>query len=75
MDQSPLTKKYNWDSPLDALSQAVDMEKQVTQRIKRIIDYCSAAEDHHVSFLLILLFLLLLLFLLTDGCADRWLIG
>lgn len=46
---SPLTKKYNWDSPLDALSQAVDMEKQVTQRIKRIIDYCSAAEDHHVA--------------------------
>merc|ERR1711874_902058 len=35
--------------PLHALSQAVDMEKDVTRRIKNIIDYCSAAEDHHAA--------------------------
>merc|ERR1711946_61445 len=34
---------------LAPLSQAVDMEKDVTRRIKNIIDYCSAAEDHHAA--------------------------
>ena len=47
--QEPLNQKYKWDSPLEALKQALDMEKDVTRRIKSIIDYCSAAEDHHVS--------------------------
>jgi len=46
---APLNDKYRWDSPLHALSQAVDMEKDVTRRIKNIIDYCSAAEDHHAA--------------------------
>jgi len=45
----PLNQKYKWDSPLEALKQALDMEKDVTRRIKSIIDYCSAAEDHHLA--------------------------
>ena len=31
-----------------ALRQALTMEKTVTEHIKKIIDYCADAEDHHV---------------------------
>ena len=46
--QAPKDGRYEWETPLAALRQALDMEKQVTQFIKEIIDECADAEDHHV---------------------------
>jgi ferritin heavy chain len=45
----PINEKYEWDSPLSALRQALKMEKDVTDSIKKIIDYCADAEDHQLA--------------------------
>jgi len=45
----PVNSKYEWDDSLSALRQALQMEKAVTESIKKIIDYCSDAEDHHLA--------------------------
>jgi len=45
----PLNGKYQWDMPVSALRQALVMEKDVTESIKKIIDYCADAEDHHLA--------------------------
>merc|ERR1712137_1437607 len=48
-DMAPKDGRYEWETPLAALRQALDMEKQVTQFIKEIIDECADAEDHHLA--------------------------
>jgi len=45
----PVNSKYEWDGSLSALRQALQMEKAVTESIKKIIDYCADAEDHHLA--------------------------
>ena len=49
--QKPINEKYEWESPMDALRQALTMEKDITRFIKQIINYCTDAEDDHVSWL------------------------
>ncbi|XP_057367302.1 ferritin heavy chain-like [Daphnia carinata] len=45
----PLNGKYEWENSLSALRQALKMEKDVTDSIKKIIDYCADAEDHQLA--------------------------
>lgn len=45
----PLNGKYEWENSLSALRQALKMEKDVTESIKKIIDYCADAEDHQLA--------------------------
>jgi len=44
----PINEKYEWESPMDALRQALTMEKDITRFIKQIINYCTDAEDDHL---------------------------
>jgi len=46
--QKPINEKYEWESPMDALRQALTMEKDITRFIKQIINYCTDAEDDHL---------------------------
>merc|ERR1712029_869080 len=47
----PKARTYDWQGDEDALSLALEMEKEVTARMKLMIDVCSeaGAEDYHAG--------------------------